>query len=37
MEVEGNYAHVTKQRILNNFIEINFCVMYGLAMMLSFF
>ena len=33
MEVNNNYAHVTTQRILNKFIEINFPV--GLAIMLS--
>ena len=37
MEVKNNYAHVTTQRTLNKFIEINFSVgcMYGLAVMLS--
>ena len=36
MEVKNNHAHVTRQKILNKFIEIKFSVeMYGLAVMLS--
>ena len=37
MEVKDNVAHVTTQRILNKFIEVNSSVgyMYGLAVMLS--
>ena len=35
-EVKNDHAHVTTQRILSKFIEINFSVgMYGLAVMLS--
>ena len=31
MEVKNNYAHVTTQRILNKFIEINFSLMLSIS------